>query len=118
METTRDLASEGWSEYFDAVSKELLNAPVSIKVDDRAGPPSVKATRRALHALAYDQANDVFEVAVALNGPHPPRVLRHRVGHPERITVDNRTMLAPMTIAVDGSDGVRTLIRIAREPTG
>jgi len=32
-------------------------------------------------------------------------VLRHVVDHPARGAVDNHTMLAPMTIAVDGRDG-------------
>jgi hypothetical protein len=58
----------------------------------------------------------VFEVALARSGPQLPAVLRHLVDHPARVAVDNRTMLAPMTIAVDGRDGLRTRIRIERDP--
>ena len=53
---------------------------------------------------------------MARGGPHLPSVLRHLVDHPARVAVDNHTMLAPMTIAVDGSDGVRTMIRIEHDP--
>jgi Family of unknown function (DUF5335) len=114
--TTRELASETWAEYFDALSRELLHAPTSIEVVDPSGPASVEARHLALQALTYDHRDDVFVVAVAQGGPHLPSVLRHLVDHPARVAVDNHTMLAPMTIAVDGRDGVRTMIRIEYEP--
>lgn len=114
--TTRELASETWAEYFEALSRELLHAPISIEVVDPTGPGSIAAQHLALHALTYDHRDDVFEVAAAQGGPHLPAVLRHMVDHPARVEVDNHTMLAPMTIAVDGRDGVRTMIRIEHDP--
>ncbi|MGZ4255188.1 MAG: DUF5335 family protein [Solirubrobacteraceae bacterium] len=116
MEAARELAQETWSEYFDALSKELLNAPVSIEVIASPGPPVVEAERLALLALTYDRRDDVFEVAVARGGPHLPSVLRHMVDRPARIQVDSQTMLAPVTIAVDGPDDVHTVITIQSEP--
>lgn len=116
MEATRELAHEAWSEYFDALSKELLNAPVSVQIIAATRPPVVQASHLALLTLTYDRRDDVFEIAVARGGPHLPGVLRHLVNHPERVSVDSQTMLAPMTIAVDGPDDVRTLITIEREP--
>lgn len=116
MEATRELARETWSEFFDALSKELLNAPVSIEVIATPGSPVVEAKRMALHALAYDRRDDVFEVAVARGGPHLPSLLRHMIDRPARIKVDSQTMLAPVTIAVDGPDDVRTVITIESEP--
>ena len=116
MQPTRELAQEAWSEYLDAVSKELLNAPVSIETVAAPEPCEVEAERLALHALAYDCRDDVFEVAAAQGGAHAPTVLRHMIAHPMRIEVDSHTMLAPMTIAVDGHDGVRTVITIGRAP--
>ncbi|MFZ0975382.1 MAG: DUF5335 family protein [Solirubrobacteraceae bacterium] len=114
--TTRELASETWAEYFDALSRELFHAPTSIEVVDSSGPANVEAKHLALHALTYDHRDDVFEVAVARGGPHLSAVLRHLVDHPARVAVDNDTMLAPMTIAVDGRDGIRTMIRIEHDP--
>jgi hypothetical protein len=114
--TTRELASETWAEYFDALGRELLHALTSIEVVDPSGPPIVEARHLALHALTYDRRDDVFEVAVARGNPHLPAVLRHLVDRPSRVAVDNHTMLAPMTIAVDGRDGVRTMIRIEHYP--
>jgi hypothetical protein len=116
MEATRELARETWSEYFDALSRELLNAPVSIEVIAAPGPPVVEAEHLALQALTYDRRDDVFEVAAARGGPHLPSVVRHMVDHPTRIEVDSQTMLAPVTIAVDGPDHVRTVIAIESEP--
>ncbi len=116
MQSTRELAHEVWSEYFAALSKEMLNAPVSIEIVTPAEPPAVEAQRLALQALAYDRRDDVFEIAAARGGPHLPSVLRHLVDHPARIAVDSHTMLAPMTIAVDGNDGVRTVITFPRDP--
>ncbi len=115
MEATRELAHETWSEYLDAASRELLNAQVSIEIIAAPGQPLVEAERLALQALTYDRRDDVFEVAAARGGPNLPSVLRHLVDHPERIVIDSWTMLAPMTIAVDGRDGVRTVVRIERE---
>lgn len=116
MAATRQLARETWAEYFDALSKELLNAPVSIEVIATPDPPVVEASHLALLALNYDPRDDTFEVAVTRGGPHLPSVLRHLVDHPERVSVDSETMLAPMTIAVDGPDDARTVITLEREP--
>jgi hypothetical protein len=115
VELTRALDPDAWSEYLDAVSRELLNAPVSIEIIAAPDPPTVEARGLALQTLTYDRREDVFEVAAARGGARAPRVLRHLVDHPARIEVDNRTMLAPMTIAVDGADGTRTVIAIERE---
>jgi hypothetical protein len=115
METTREIAPEGWSEYFDWLSRELLNAPVSIEIVAPPAPATVEAKALALQALAYDRRDDVFEVAVARGGPRLPSTLRHLVDHPQRVLVDSDLMLAPINIAVDGADGVRTLIKIERE---
>lgn len=115
MDRTRELAQETWSEYFDALSRELLNAPVSIEIDEASGSPAAEARHLALQLLTYDHRGDVFEVSAARDGSHLPAVLRHLVDHPQRVAVDSYTMLAPMTIAVDGRDGVRTVIKIERE---
>ena len=116
METTRDLAPDLWSEYFDALSKELMNAPVSIEIVDASGPPTIEASHLDLRVLSYDRRDDMFEVAVARRSGHLP-LLRHLVDKPERVTVDSCTMLAPLTITVYRRDGVRTLIRIEGDPT-
>jgi Family of unknown function (DUF5335) len=116
MTATRELVHGAWSEYLEAVSKELLNAQVSIEVTAALGPPAVQADSLSLQAVTYDSRKDVFEVAAARGGPPPTRVLRHLVDHPARIEVDSYTLLAPMTISVDGQDGGRTVITIEREP--
>jgi hypothetical protein len=112
MDATRELAPEAWSEYLDAVSRELLNADVSIEVIAVAEEPMIEAQHLALRTVAYDHRDDVFEVAAARGGPHLPSMLRRMVDHPKRIVVDSWTLLAPMTIAVDGRDGIRTVVRI------
>jgi Family of unknown function (DUF5335) len=116
MDVIRELAPEAWAEYLDAVSRELLNAHVSIEVLSPPNQPMVQARHLALQTLAYDHRGDVFEVAVAQGGPHLPSTLRRMVDRPERIVVDSWTLLAPMTIQVDGNDGVSTVVRIEREP--
>jgi hypothetical protein len=103
METIRDLAPDTWAEYLDALSKEFMNAPVSIEIVDVSGRPTIEVSHLDLHALSYDGRDDVFEVAVA-----------RRNGH---VTIDSWTMLAPMTITVYRRDGVRTLIRIEGDPS-
>ncbi len=110
----RELDHDTWSEYFDYASRELLNAPISIEIVGPADSPL--ADRLALQALAYDRRSDVFEVSAAREGPRIPDLMRHLVDRPERVAVDNSALLPPMTIAVDSHDGVRTLIRIEREP--
>jgi Family of unknown function (DUF5335) len=116
MADTRELAHETWSEYLDAVSKELLHAPVSIEIIGPPGQPAVEAARLALQTLTYYHEDDIFEIAASGGGTRPPSVLWHMVDHPARIEVDSHTLLAPMTIAVDGRDGMRTVITIEREP--
>jgi uncharacterized protein DUF5335 len=115
MTPHRELAHEAWDEYFDSLSRELLNAPVSIEIAAPSHPRAIEAHRLALQALSYDRRDDVFEVAAVRGGPHLPSSLRHMVDHPTHVFVDSDTMLPPMSIAVDGGDGVRTLIRIERD---
>lgn len=112
----RELPQETWSEYLEAISRELLNEPVSIAIAGTPGPPVVQASRLALLALSYDHRGDVFAISAARGGPHLPSVLRHMIEHPEHVWTDSYTMLAPVTIEVDGSDSVRTVITIGDEP--
>jgi hypothetical protein len=114
-EPTRELYPEAWSEYLDAVSRELVDADVSIEIIPGPDESLVEATNLALRAVAYDRRDDVFEVAAARGGSPRPSMLRHLVDRPRRIVTDSWTLLAPMTIAVDGRDGVRTIVRIARQ---
>ena len=114
MLATTDLLRERWSEYLDTITDELVNETVSIAVTDPMSPPALEASRLALQGLSYDRRNDVFEVAAAQGGPHVPSVLRHFVDHPTRIAVDGSGSLAPTLIEIDGADGVRTTITVAR----
>lgn len=116
MQATRALVREAWSEYLDAVSAELVNAPVSIEVTGDPEPPVLEAHRVALQALGYDDRDDVFEVALARDGADMRGVLHRLIDHPRRIETDSDTLLAPMTIAVDGQDGLRMVITIDSEP--
>lgn len=116
MTDARELAQEAWTEYLAALTRELLNAPVSIEIIATRNAEMLERRHLALQGLTYDNRVDVFEIAAARGGARRPHILRHMVDHPTRIAVDNRTMLAPMTIAVDGRDGVRTVINIEREP--
>ena len=112
METARELSHEIWDEYLDAVSRELLDSQVSIELGDGHRADGALAFR----ALTYDPLGDVIELSVARGGGTSPDLVRHVVPHPLRIAVDSHTMLAPMTIALDGADGRRTLVRFVREP--
>ncbi len=116
MSATRELAHEVWGEYLEAVNRELDGAEISIEIAEDDQPPQEEVRSLALQVITYDHRDDVFIVAGARGGPHLPSVLRHFVDHPERIIVDSHTLLAPMMIAVDGEDGVRTVIRIQRQP--
>jgi hypothetical protein len=112
---THELAHEAWSEYLDAVSRELLNARVSIEIRPGSAARIDGAAPLALQKVGYERRDDLFELAAAQGGSRLPSLLTHMVDHPKRILVDSWTLLAPMTIAVDGGDGVRTVIKIAGE---
>jgi Family of unknown function (DUF5335) len=114
-EAVRELAPEAWSEYLDAVSKELPGAEVSLEIITAPDEIQVAARHLALMAVGYDNRDDVFVLAAARDGESLPSMLRHFVDHPRRIVTDSWTLLAPMTIAVDGRDGVRTVVRIDRD---
>jgi Family of unknown function (DUF5335) len=115
VEPMHELAHETWSGYFDAASKELRGAPVSIEIIAASDPPMIEEGRMTLKALAYNRRDDVFEIAAGRGRPGLPSVLRHLIDHPALVEVDTQTMLAPMTIAVEGRDGVRTVITVERE---
>lgn len=108
----REIARETWAEYFDWATKELLNAPVSVEVVAPWSAAAAQADR--LVALTYDPGEDVFEVSGGQRNAHLPSTLNHHVERPTGVFVDSQYLLAPLTIAVDGCDGLRTVIRIAR----
>ena len=56
----------------------------------------------------------IVGISVARGTPRLPSVLRYLVDDPERMTVDSPTVLAPITIWVDGRDNVRMVITIER----
>jgi Family of unknown function (DUF5335) len=116
MTTTREVAREIWSRYFDSLSDELLNHAISIEIVESPNRTVVQAKGLALQLLTYDRRDDVFEVTAAQGSPTVPRVLRHLVDHPTRIEIDSPALsLVPTTIAVTGGDGVRTVVRIWHE---
>jgi hypothetical protein len=114
VDATYELAHDRWSNYFDQLSTELFNVEVSIEIIGASGPSQVEASGLALQTLAYDPRGDVFEVAGARGAAYVPSVVRHLVDHPARIAVDSPVVMPPTTIAVDGGDGVRTVVRIER----
>ena len=77
---------------------------------------ALEVRRLRLQAVGYDARDDVFEVAVARDGAHMPGVFHRLVDHPRRIESDSHTLLAPMTIAVGGQDGLRMVIMIDSWP--
>jgi Family of unknown function (DUF5335) len=91
MAATRELARETWAEYFDALSRELLNAPVSIQVMSTPGLSVAEAAHLSLLALSYDPRDDASEVAAACGGPRLPSVLRHLVDHPACLQIAGRS---------------------------
>ena len=114
METAHEVSHEIWDEYLDAVNRELLDSQVSIEFD---GSREVADTQPlAFRSLTYDRRGDVIELSLATGAGASPHLVRHVVLHPQRVAVDSQTMLAPMTIALDGGDGRRTLVRFEREP--
>ena len=113
MQTHRTLAHDQWTEYLDGVSHDLADGEVSIETVDPPFSSQIEAARLALQFVAYDGRDDVFQVAAVAD--NPPSVVRHLVDRPERILVEVGPGAAPMMIAVDGQDGVRTVITIERD---
>jgi hypothetical protein len=108
----RELARDSWEEYFDWATHELLHAPISIEIV--APWSAAEAQADHLVTLSYDPAEDVFEVAGAQEKAHLPDPVHHLVDSPRGVFVDSQERSAPGTIAVDGCDGLRTVIRISR----
>jgi hypothetical protein len=67
MEAMRELAHETWSEQFDALSKELLNAQVSAAIISAPAPPVVEAL--APITIAADGQHDVRTVITIEHEP-------------------------------------------------
>jgi hypothetical protein len=112
MKGTRELTRSSWGSYFDSFSDRMLNLPVTIELVSGSSAPQVEARHLALQALIYDRRTDVFEVAAARGAVPVRSVLRHMISNPTRITVDSPPGLAPMTIAIEDRDGVRTIVRL------
>ena len=113
MRTHQTIAPDRWTEYLDGVSHALADGEVSIETLNPPFSSQIAADRLALQFVAYDGRDDVFEVAAVTD--NPPSVIHHLVDHPERILIEDGPGAAPMTIAVDGHDGVRTVITIERD---
>lgn len=110
MQPARELSPETWDEYFDAVSRELIDAQVLVELD---GGRPLAATELSLLALTYDPHGETLEVA--LSDREQSSLLHHLVRKPRRVSIDNQTLLAPLEIAVEAGDGSRTLLRFERD---
>jgi hypothetical protein len=66
------------------LSKELMNAPVSIEIVDASGPPAIEASHLDLRVLSYDGRDGAFEVAVARRSRQLPLCVLRRLEHGSR----------------------------------
>lgn len=110
MDSPVEIPKPDWSSYLDAVSREMESAEVSIELADDRWTPQLETGDLALQFLAYDERDELFEVAGAAEAAHFPDVFRHLVDGPQRIVVDNA--IAPRRIEIEGRDGARTIITL------
>jgi hypothetical protein len=113
MVHTVEIPRSQWPGYFDAVSKAMENAQLSIEVAPDRSVPEVQANRLALQFVAYDRRDELFEVAGESESSRPISVYHHLVESPERIAVDSATT-TPSRIEVVERDGQRTVIKLER----
>jgi hypothetical protein len=110
MDVSRELAEETWDEYFDAVGRELVDAPVSVERPGHRNP----STELSLRSLRYDAIGETLRLALVPVGSASGGV-EHLIVHPRRVAINTQTMLAPLTISVETQDGGRTVIHFERE---
>jgi hypothetical protein len=113
-DVTHVVPHQTWSEYFDAATRELAGAPVTIEITPVDDPSVMEATSLSLKLLNYDRRDDVFTVAAADGSSRSVSGLLKHLEHPERVVVDNHTLLTPITITVEGRGGAGAVIRIER----
>jgi hypothetical protein len=115
MDGTVDIPKRHWSRYLDGISRTMANADLSIEVVDEGWPPAVEADRLTLQFLAYDQRDELFEVAGEPGASHQVHVFHHLVDRPRRIAA-SRPTATPRRIEIEGADGLRTVIRLTDPP--
>lgn len=113
MADTIEIPRSEWPGYFDAVSRAMENAQVSIEVARDRAAPELQANHLALQFLAYDRRDELFELAGEPESPRLISVYHHLVESPERIVVDSATT-TPSRIEVVERDGQRTVIKLER----
>ncbi|MHB8659086.1 MAG: DUF5335 family protein [Solirubrobacteraceae bacterium] len=111
--TDRQLPRELWGEYLDAVSRELTGAHVSVFHELSPSLGGLASESPQLQRLSYDSTGDALVIEMSAKGRLVPRP--RLISRPDRLTVDNHTMLAPLTITIEDRSGQRTVVRIERE---
>jgi hypothetical protein len=113
MSPTREVPREQWSSYLDEVTRKMDNAELSIEVAHDPMPLELEADRVALQFLAYDERDDLFEVAGTVQSSHIPDVIRCVVSSPRSIVT--QTANGPRNrIEVQDGEGARMVITLER----
>lgn len=110
MSTTVEIPKPEWRGYFDRLTHQLDSASLSIEVLDDAWPPALEIDGLALQFMAYDDRNDLFEVAGRLQVP-VPETFHHTFPAPRRVTVDTSSP-GCTRLEVESADGARIEIRL------
>jgi hypothetical protein len=113
--TTRELTSETWVAYFDALTAVGDASLVAVEVvSDR--PSDRSHAPRTLNAIGYDAADDVLHLDVGGRSGGDAVVLRHFIWEPQRIKVDGPGPFKPTAILVEDASGTRTQISFLNRP--
>lgn len=101
-----NLNRDNWSEFFNRVSKELVQKRAEIEVQSLDIGDQIEAEYVQIHGIVYDHKDDLIEVA--LEG------LDHLIRHPKEVHVKGDEENLEAILIVDG-EGVRHLITL-RDP--
>ena len=112
MERTREIPRTEWQSYFDRlVTEQTLRASVEI-VGPELGD-QIEAEQLPLASISHDDHSGRVMIGVG-GAERYPVVLWHTIERPRRVEVRERDGLADALI-IEGSDDVRTLLRITRD---
>jgi hypothetical protein len=107
--STRKLQADQWMEYFDSIPLDVYPVLASVQVMGDRPSGSGNGSRRRLHAIGYDEHQDLLEVSVGFSrGGDSP--LRFLIASPRNVDVAESD--GTRTILVEDASGAQTLISL------
>jgi hypothetical protein len=108
----REIPREEWSEFLDSFSRQHEGWLVSVEVLGEEIGAQVEAEGKPLEGITAELKNGGEDSISIIVGLTPAEHITHNITAPTHVRIQQAENGADMTLQIESSDGVTTLVRL------